>query len=256
MPTGREERKAARQQNKAQREKEKAAAAALPPPRRAKKDFNVGPPPLPKMGFTPTPVDDEVPKHAEEDDTQPALVNAEMRQKFALREKPAMPPGIAQAMSSSGYKSAKVQLRQADMKAKERKQALDKANRERLAEGSVHLDENMLRKAFQVFDIDKNDFVGAKELKHLFAQIGEMPKDAEIDGMIHLCDGRGEGMVSFEDFINIFSNPAESLRSVDVAGLKEVVLGERKGSDDDDSEDEDESEEDGSSGSGSSLESR
>merc|ERR1712190_680007 len=151
-----------------------------------------------------------------------------------------MPPNIAEAMSKTGYKSGKRQLRQADMEAKARKDKLDKENREKMGEGSVHLDENMLRKAFQVFDIDKNDFVGAKELKHLFAQIGEMPKDAEIDGMIHLCDGRGEGMVSFEDFINVFSNPAESLRSVDVASLKEVVWGERKGSDDEDSE-EDES---------------
>merc|ERR1712113_1220421 len=95
------------------------------------------------------------------------------------------------------------------------------------AVGSVSLDERKVRKAFVCFDLDKNDVVGAKELRHIFNQLGETPLDAEIDGMIRLCDVNGAGQVAFEDFLAVFSNPAESLRSADVEALKDVVLGRK-----------------------------
>jgi len=116
--------------------------------------------------------------------------------------------------------------------------------------GSLVLDDQLLHKAFSTFDLDKNEVVGAKELKHLFAQLGETVKDSEIDGMIQLCDIRGDGAVQFEGFLAIFSCPPESLRGVDVEALKAVVHGEE--------EEEEESEEESelSESSGSSLEPR
>lgn len=83
--------------------------------------------------------------------------------------------------------------------------------------------EKELRQAFTLFDLDGNDYIDVAELQHIFAQIGEMPSDNEISAMILLCDPRGDGTVNFDDFLNIFSNPAESLRHVNLKGLKHLL---------------------------------
>lgn len=80
-----------------------------------------------------------------------------------------------------------------------------------------------LRRAFNVFDLNSNDFIDAAELRHIFAQIGEMPSDNEISAMILLCDPRGDGTVNFDDFLNVFSNPADSLRNANIRGLKHLL---------------------------------
>lgn len=83
--------------------------------------------------------------------------------------------------------------------------------------------EKEIRQAFNTYDLDGNDFIDAAELRHIFAQIGEMPSDAEISAMILLCDPRGDGTVNFDDFLNVFSNPAESLRNANIRGLKHLL---------------------------------
>jgi len=80
-----------------------------------------------------------------------------------------------------------------------------------------------LRSAFTVFDLNGNDYIDAAELTHIFAQMGEMPSENEISAMILLCDPRGEGQVNFDDFLNIFANPAESLRNVNVKAIKHLL---------------------------------
>merc|ERR1712151_1031086 len=131
-----------------------------------------------------------------------------------------------------GRRAAKIDARQALLA------EIDQKRPKAPPVGSVVFDERMLRKAFVCFDLDKNDMVGAKELRHIFSQLGENPKDEEIDGMIRLCDEKGQGQVAFEDFLAIFANPGESLRTVNVHDLKEVVLGKKdKGSDDSSDED-------------------
>jgi len=170
--------------------------------------------------------------------------------------RPLLAEPLREAISRSGhhgverrvYKAAEVEA--GIRAAEERKPKLPPV-------GSLVLDDQMLRRAYNAFDIGKREVVGAKELKHLFAQLGEMPKDCEIDGMIQLCDMRGDGVVSFEDFLAIFSNPTENLRGVDVATLREVFNGNGKPGEGEESEEESESEDDeSSSGSGSSLEPR
>lgn len=80
-----------------------------------------------------------------------------------------------------------------------------------------------LRQAFGVFDLNGNDYIDAAELRHIFAQIGEMPTDNEISAMILLCDPRGEGTVNFDDFLNVFANPADALRNANIKGIKHLL---------------------------------
>ena len=53
--------------------------------------------------------------------------------------------------------------------------------------------------AFQAFDLDKNNFVGAAEIRHVLINIGETVTDEEVDEMIRMVDTDGDGQVGFEE---------------------------------------------------------
>ena len=54
--------------------------------------------------------------------------------------------------------------------------------------------------AFRAFDLDKNNYVGAVEIRHVLVNIGERVTDEEIDEMIRMVDRDGDGQVSFGEF--------------------------------------------------------
>jgi len=54
--------------------------------------------------------------------------------------------------------------------------------------------------AFQAFDLDKNNYVGAAEIKHVLINIGERATDEEVDEMIRMVDRDGDGQVAFDEF--------------------------------------------------------
>jgi len=64
-----------------------------------------------------------------------------------------------------------------------------------------------IKQAFDTFDLDQNKFVGAAEIKHILAIIGESASDAEVDEMIRMCDADGDGQVTYDEFFRMFHNP-------------------------------------------------
>ncbi|KAG5192410.1 putative calcineurin subunit B [Tribonema minus] len=54
--------------------------------------------------------------------------------------------------------------------------------------------------AFLAFDLDKNHFIGAAEIRHVLINIGEQVTDEEVDEMIRMADHDGDGQVSFDEF--------------------------------------------------------
>ena len=68
--------------------------------------------------------------------------------------------------------------------------------------------------AFRAFDLDKNNFVGAAEIRHVLINIGEQVTDEEVDEMIRMVDSDGDGQVSWEEFYSLVSGgkkPPEGL---------------------------------------------
>lgn len=63
-------------------------------------------------------------------------------------------------------------------------------------------DEEILE-AFRAFDLDKNNYVGAAEIRHVLINIGEQVTDEEVDEMIRMVDLDGDGQVSFEEFYSM-----------------------------------------------------
>ena len=57
--------------------------------------------------------------------------------------------------------------------------------------------------AFKAFDLDKNNFVGAAEIRHVLINIGEQVTDEEVDEMIRMVDTDGDGQVSFDEFYSM-----------------------------------------------------
>jgi len=50
-----------------------------------------------------------------------------------------------------------------------------------------------LQEAFKFIDLNKNTFIGAAEIRHILVCMGELVTDEEIDAMIALVDGDGDG---------------------------------------------------------------
>lgn len=63
-------------------------------------------------------------------------------------------------------------------------------------------DEEILE-AFQAFDLDHNNFVGAAEIRHVLINIGEQVTDEEVDEMIRMVDTDGDGQVSWDEFYSM-----------------------------------------------------
>lgn len=78
--------------------------------------------------------------------------------------------------------------------------------------GGKFTDDEILE-AFRAFDLDKNNFVGAAEIRHVLINIGEQVTDEEVDEMIRMVDFDGDGQVSWTEFYSMVTGgkkpPAE-----------------------------------------------
>lgn len=68
-----------------------------------------------------------------------------------------------------------------------------------------------IKQAFDTFDLDKNRFVGAMEIRHILEVIGEEATDEEIDEMIRMCDTDGDGQVTLDEFSKLMKQPPPPL---------------------------------------------
>lgn len=67
-------------------------------------------------------------------------------------------------------------------------------------ETQVKFTDDEILEAFKAFDLDKNNYVGAAEIRHVLINIGEQVTDEEVDEMIRMVDTDGDGQVSFDEF--------------------------------------------------------
>jgi Ca2+-binding EF-hand superfamily protein len=78
-------------------------------------------------------------------------------------------------------------------------------------------DEEILE-AFRAFDLDKNNFIGAAEIRHILINIGEQVTDEEVDEMIRMVDKDGDGQVSWEEFYEMVTGGKKPPNSLGTGG--------------------------------------
>lgn len=95
--------------------------------------------------------------------------------------------------------------------------------------------------AFKFIDLDRNNFVGAAEIRHILVCMGEMITDEEIDTMISMVDMDGDGQVSFKEFRTLVLHPNPGLvdmhkeinkiRDQEIMKEKQALAGKSQGVD-------------------------
>ena len=64
-----------------------------------------------------------------------------------------------------------------------------------------------IRSSFEFLDLDKHNFIGAAELRHILLCMGELVTDEEIDMMISKLDDNGDGEVNLDEFMAMVIDP-------------------------------------------------
>lgn len=145
-----------------------------------------------------------------------APVPAAVARSTGFRDRMALTGSLADAAKESGYKGALRRLTASAKQSYNDEFAKDNTKSAIPQLGDMILDEQSLRKIFISMDVNRNESLDPAEIKHLLAQLGHNLTDHEADNMISICDTRGDGAVTFEDFLAVFINPAEALRSIDL----------------------------------------
>jgi len=93
--------------------------------------------------------------------------------------------------------------------------ALPGASGEAPRDPSGKFTDDEILEAFKAFDLDKNNFIGAAEIRHILINIGEQVTDEEVDEMIRMVDKDGDGQVSWDEFYEMVAGkkPPSNLRA-------------------------------------------
>mmetsp|Transcript_23502 Transcript_23502/g.44658 ORF Transcript_23502/g.44658 Transcript_23502/m.44658 type:complete len:520 (-) Transcript_23502:100-1659(-) len=83
--------------------------------------------------------------------------------------------------------------------------------------------EKEIIEAFRSFDLDKNNYVGAAEIRHVLLNIGERPTDEEVDEMIRMVDKNGDGQVAFDEFYRMVTGGREPPAGLRAAARHSVI---------------------------------
>ena len=68
------------------------------------------------------------------------------------------------------------------------------------------------KKAFDVYDKDKDEKINLTELENIMKSIGQKPSESELQDMINEIDIDGEGVITFDGFISLME---KKLRDAD-----------------------------------------
>ena len=68
------------------------------------------------------------------------------------------------------------------------------------------------KKAFDIYDKDKDEKINLTELENIMKSIGQKPSESELQDMINEIDIDGEGVITFDGFISLME---KKLRDAD-----------------------------------------
>lgn len=66
--------------------------------------------------------------------------------------------------------------------------------------GRQAFEDQEIKEAFKAFDLDRNGYIGAAEIRFVLDHMNEDVTDEEIDEMVNMLDYEGKGQVNFRNF--------------------------------------------------------
>jgi len=100
--------------------------------------------------------------------------------------------------------------------------SMGKENEDGNSQGEEFSEKEIIE-AFRSFDLDKNNYVGAAEIRHVLLNIGERPTDEEVDEMIRMVDKNGDGQVAFDEFYRMVTGGREPPAGLRAAARHSVI---------------------------------
>mmetsp|Transcript_15379 Transcript_15379/g.23115 ORF Transcript_15379/g.23115 Transcript_15379/m.23115 type:complete len:1122 (-) Transcript_15379:100-3465(-) len=92
---------------------------------------------------------------------------------------------------------------------------LDKAKNDTVGKNqkkrSEEFTDKQIEDAFKFIDLDKNNYIGAAEIRHVLICMGELITDEEVDAMIQMVDADGDGQVSYSEFYDVVTDPTPEI---------------------------------------------
>ncbi|QHO18218.1 hypothetical protein HN873_034610 [Arachis hypogaea] len=82
---------------------------------------------------------------------------------------------------------------------------------------NIFLNQEQFLDVFRVFDRDGNGFITAAELAGSMARMGQPLTYRELAAMMAQADSNGDGVISFEEFVNILAKSASDFLGIKVA---------------------------------------
>jgi len=73
-------------------------------------------------------------------------------------------------------------------------------------EDAYKTEEEMIKEAFQKFDVNKTGIISADELRQVMASIGEKLTNKELEDMIREADSNGDGFIDYQEFVKIIKS--------------------------------------------------
>jgi len=64
-----------------------------------------------------------------------------------------------------------------------------------------------IRACFKVFDKENNGFLPTAQIRHILTSLGEALTEPEIDEMMRIADGDGEGEIKYDNFVDVIYDP-------------------------------------------------
>lgn len=98
-----------------------------------------------------------------------------------------------------------------------------KENEDGNSQQGAEFTEKEIIEAFRSFDLDKNNYVGAAEIRHVLLNIGERPTDEEVDEMIRMVDKNGDGQVAFDEFYRMVTGGREPPAGLRAAARHSII---------------------------------
>jgi len=60
---------------------------------------------------------------------------------------------------------------------------------------------------FRLFDRDRNGVISAEEMRYTMGKLGHPISRREAEDMLRRADGNGDGLITYQDFYDLMSEP-------------------------------------------------